>query len=182
MNSGYDGNQFQRTPNARIEAPELRNAAQNVCPCDVHRDYAAASAGRARLLDVGTRGTRRTRPGRKHGWIEGCERLADMTADLPDTRLVYVADREADMLLLIKRACDLKSAVDWLVRPWRLSGYAVPATSRTPRLGLSPDTAFGWWSTLGRQYLEGIGDEPTEPSSHLMSNPNSNVVDRDILI
>lgn len=49
-------------------------------------------------------------------WIEGYERLAEMAADLPNTRLVYVADREADMLPLMKRAHDLDTPVDWLVR------------------------------------------------------------------
>jgi hypothetical protein len=47
-------------------------------------------------------------------WIEGYERLAEMAADLSDTRLVYVADREADMLPLMKRARDLDTPVDWV--------------------------------------------------------------------
>ena len=49
-------------------------------------------------------------------WIEGYERLAEMAADLPATRLVYVADREADMLPLMMRARELGAPVDWLVR------------------------------------------------------------------
>lgn len=37
-------------------------------------------------------------------WIEGYERLAELAPRLPATRLVYVADREADMLPLMVRA------------------------------------------------------------------------------
>ena len=29
-------------------------------------------------------------------WIEGYERVAEMAAQVPDTRLVYIADREGD--------------------------------------------------------------------------------------
>ena len=46
----------------------------------------------------------RDKDGVRHGqkestrWIEGYERVAEMAADMPATRLVYVADREADLL------------------------------------------------------------------------------------
>jgi len=49
-------------------------------------------------------------------WIEGYERLAELALCLPATRLVYVADREADMLPLMARAQQLVCPVDWLVR------------------------------------------------------------------
>lgn len=49
-------------------------------------------------------------------WVEGYERLAELSADLPETRLVYVADRESDMLALMVKARDLGEPVDWLVR------------------------------------------------------------------
>jgi hypothetical protein len=49
-------------------------------------------------------------------WIEGYERLAELAPRLPATRLVYVADREADMLSLMVRAQQLACPVDWLVR------------------------------------------------------------------
>lgn len=49
-------------------------------------------------------------------WIEGDERLAGLAPRLPTTRLVYVADREADMLPLMIRAQQLDRAADWLVR------------------------------------------------------------------
>jgi hypothetical protein len=46
----------------------------------------------------------------------GYERLAELVPNLPDTRLVYVADREADMMPLMARAQALACPVDWLVR------------------------------------------------------------------
>ena len=49
-------------------------------------------------------------------WVEGYERLAELAPQLPTTRLVYVADREADMMPLMARARDLGLPVDWLVR------------------------------------------------------------------
>jgi hypothetical protein len=49
-------------------------------------------------------------------WIEGYERVAEMAADLPDTRLVYVADREADLVAMMCRARELETPADWLVR------------------------------------------------------------------
>jgi hypothetical protein len=49
-------------------------------------------------------------------WIEGYERVAEHAADLPTTRLVYMADREADMVALMARARDLGTPADWLLR------------------------------------------------------------------
>ncbi|EXJ15992.1 Mobile element protein [Imhoffiella purpurea] len=49
-------------------------------------------------------------------WKEGYERVADLARELPDTRLVYVADREADILDLMVRARDLGTPADWLLR------------------------------------------------------------------
>lgn len=49
-------------------------------------------------------------------WIEGCERIAEMSAHLPQTRLIYVADREADLMPWMGRAQELGTPVDWLVR------------------------------------------------------------------
>ena len=49
-------------------------------------------------------------------WIEGYERVADTAPSLPDTRLVYVADREADMMALMVRAQELDTPADWLIR------------------------------------------------------------------
>jgi len=49
-------------------------------------------------------------------WTEGYERVAELAAELPDTRLVYVADREADIMALMARARDLGCPADWLIR------------------------------------------------------------------
>ncbi|MDY7575171.1 hypothetical protein [Actimicrobium sp. CCI2.3] len=48
-------------------------------------------------------------------WIKGYERLADMVAGLSGTRLIYLANREADMLSLMKRVGYLNTPVDRLV-------------------------------------------------------------------
>ena len=55
-------------------------------------------AGRDKKDKAGARG------GRSLRWIEGYERIAEMAARLPTTRLVYVADREADLVPLMPRA------------------------------------------------------------------------------
>jgi hypothetical protein len=58
------------------------------------------------------------RPGIKESvrWVEGYERLAEMAPQLPGTRLVYLADREADIMELMRRAGALGTPVDWLLR------------------------------------------------------------------
>lgn len=75
------------------------------------------------ILDVWMRGRERRDANGQHGgpkeslrWIEGYERLAELAPRLPATRLVYVADREADMLPLMLTAQQLASPADWLVR------------------------------------------------------------------
>ena len=49
-------------------------------------------------------------------WIEGYERVAELAATMSATRLVYVADREADLLEMMRRAQTLGTPADWLVR------------------------------------------------------------------
>lgn len=49
-------------------------------------------------------------------WTEGYERVAELAADLPGTRLVYVADREGDLRELLDRAAELGHPADYLVR------------------------------------------------------------------
>lgn len=49
-------------------------------------------------------------------WSEGYERIAETAATMPHTRLVYVADREADILELMQRAHALGTLADWLIR------------------------------------------------------------------
>ena len=55
-----------------------------------------------------------SRPGIKESvrWVEGYERLAEMAPQLPSTRLVCVADREADIMELMRRAGALGTPVD----------------------------------------------------------------------
>ena len=49
-------------------------------------------------------------------WVEGYARLAEQAELMPQTRLVYVADREGDFIDLLVRASALGTRVDWLVR------------------------------------------------------------------
>ncbi|CAB3775372.1 hypothetical protein [Paraburkholderia humisilvae] len=42
--------------------------------------------------------------------------LAEQAATLPDTRLIYVADREGDIAALMRRALELGHPADWLIR------------------------------------------------------------------
>jgi hypothetical protein len=49
-------------------------------------------------------------------WVEGYEIVADLAAQVPDTRLVYVADREGDLRALMDAAARRGTPADWLVR------------------------------------------------------------------
>jgi hypothetical protein len=49
-------------------------------------------------------------------WIESYEIVAEQAGSLPDTRLVYVADREGDIAALMQRAQELGEPADWLIR------------------------------------------------------------------
>ena len=49
-------------------------------------------------------------------WIEGYERIAEMATELSNTRLVYVTDREADLMALMLHAQELGTPADWLIR------------------------------------------------------------------
>lgn len=49
-------------------------------------------------------------------WTEGYARVAELADKLPHTRLVYVADREADIVALMAQARDLGHPADWLIR------------------------------------------------------------------
>ena len=73
-------------------------------------------------------------------WVEGYERVAERAQTLPDTRLVYVADREADMLELMQRAHALGYPADYVLRAQHnrclpQGGKLWPATLATPSLG-----------------------------------------------
>lgn len=64
------------------------------------------------------RGADGVRPGliESKRWVEGYQRVAEMAEGMLDTRLVYVADREADMVEMMRCARDLGTPADWLVR------------------------------------------------------------------
>lgn len=49
-------------------------------------------------------------------WVEGYEIVADLAGTAPDTRLVYVADREGDLRVLMDAAARRGQPADWLVR------------------------------------------------------------------
>jgi hypothetical protein len=49
-------------------------------------------------------------------WVEGYERIAEIAAAMPATRLVYIADREGDIRALMDRAAALGHPADWLIR------------------------------------------------------------------
>ena len=58
------------------------------------------------------------RPGIKESlrWEEGYERVAALAQQVPETRLVYVADREAGIVSLINQAEKQGCPADWLIR------------------------------------------------------------------
>lgn len=58
------------------------------------------------------------RPGLRESlrWTEGYERIAETASAMLDTRLVYVADREADILELMQCTHALGTPADWLIR------------------------------------------------------------------
>ena len=58
------------------------------------------------------------RPGMNESlrWEEGYERVAELAQQMPGTRLVYVADREADIVSLMNKADELGCPADWLIR------------------------------------------------------------------
>lgn len=49
-------------------------------------------------------------------WVEGYERMAELAVELPATRLVYLADRESDLMELMVTARDLGRPAEWLLR------------------------------------------------------------------
>lgn len=49
-------------------------------------------------------------------WREGYARMAELAGQLSDTRLVYVADREADTAAFMAQANELGHPANWLIR------------------------------------------------------------------
>jgi IS4 transposase len=80
-------------------------------------------------------------------WVEGYERVVERAAELPGTRLVYMGDRESDMLALLLKARELGHAADYLLR----SQY-----DRT-----LPEGAKLWSEVMQTQALGRIGFELT---------------------
>lgn len=87
-------------------------------------------------------------------WIEGYEGIAEMAAQLPTTRLVYVADREADIGALLARAQALDYPADLLIRVQHdrkldgTEGSVLTALSEAPVLG---EIAFALAPGRGRK-------------------------------
>ena len=87
-------------------------------------------------------------------WIEGYEGIAEMATQLPTTRLVYVADREADIGALLARAQALDYPADLLIRVQHdrkldgTEGSILTALSEAPALG---EIAFALASGRGRK-------------------------------
>jgi hypothetical protein len=76
-------------------------------------------------------------------WTEGYSRVAELAAGLPETRLVYVADREADIVALMAHARDLGHPADWLIRSQHNRAL--------------PDGGKLWTAVTAGQALGGIG-------------------------
>src|SRR5471030_2789477 len=113
----HDGARFQWATGPWLGAAQLRGATRHVLASDLRRDDGARAAGCSRCLDVGARVARHAGATRRaEGKPALDRRLAELAPQMPNTRLVYVADREADMLPLMKLAQDLDNPVDWLVR------------------------------------------------------------------
>jgi hypothetical protein len=74
-------------------------------------------------------------------WVEGYRRLAEQAGLLPDTRLVYVADREGDFIDLMAQASALGTPVDWLIR----SVHNRKVAKQQEKL----------WEGFGAQHLQG---------------------------
>lgn len=69
-------------------------------------------------------------------WVEGYEIVADLAEQLPDTRLVYVTDREGDLRELMDTAARRGTPADWLVRAQQ-ERNTLAGDKRWARLGQS---------------------------------------------
>lgn len=49
-------------------------------------------------------------------WVEGYARVAQRALETPETRQVYIADRESDILPVLRKAQELEYAADFLIR------------------------------------------------------------------
>lgn len=116
--AGYHGVGFHQSAGHRwTRALELRRATWNVLASDRGGERERGGFGRAGRLDGQSRKPQgeidipESRP-----WTEGYERIAELSVRLPDTRLVYVADRESDLRELLDRAAELGHPADYVIR------------------------------------------------------------------
>lgn len=102
---------FQRSGDGRHWTAELRSAARDLSASDLCGDAGSETIGGCGRLDVGTRvrDANGERGGIKESvrWIESHERVAEQAGTLPETRMVYVTDREGDIAALMQRAEEL---------------------------------------------------------------------------
>jgi hypothetical protein len=94
------------------------------------------------------RGKDGVRRGQKEStrWIEGYARVAEMAADMPDTRLVYVINREADLLAMMARNCGHIRPPAW--RWEKLPLRCRPGSNRSRASFVSPSNSAAF---LGRK-------------------------------
>jgi hypothetical protein len=111
---------LQRPANARAGAAELRSTARHAAASHLCHDTPARTPGHHERLDVGqgVQGGDAPRGGllESRRWIERYDIIAEQAGQLPETRHVFVGDRESDILALMVRARDLLHAADYLVR------------------------------------------------------------------
>jgi len=86
----------------------------------------AREARNAEAVEQTTPGTGKKKPGEKAKaapeekesirWIKGYEQVAGVAITMTSTRLVYVTDREGDIMELMATARDMGNPADWLIR------------------------------------------------------------------
>jgi hypothetical protein len=103
------------TGDCRAGAAELRGPAWVVRASDLG-DAGGGGAGGAGRLDVGPEAERPARRQGKRPLGRGLRDRGRSGRDGPDTRLVYVADREGDLRALIDAAARRGTPADWLIR------------------------------------------------------------------
>jgi len=75
-----------------------------------------ADEGKPVAEDIETNATKETEAKESIRWIKGYERVAELAKTMSETRLVYVADREGDIMELMVKARDMEHSADWLIR------------------------------------------------------------------
>ncbi len=75
-------------------------------------------------------------------WLEGYRRVSELIESLPETQLVYVADREADIYEVLAERAATQPCAEWLIRAERArlasapvlaeAEFDLPATARRP--------------------------------------------------